>query len=49
MAKLPLEAVKFIVGFIIIGIGLGGSKDTCMVIGKRAACLRTVGNRNPDP
>ncbi len=33
----------------IIGIGLGGSKDTCMVIGKRAACLRTVGNRNPDP
>jgi L(+)-tartrate dehydratase alpha subunit len=33
----------------IIGIGLGGSKDTCMVHGKRAACLRTVGNRNPDP
>ena len=24
----------------IIGIGLGGSKDTCMVLGKRAACLR---------
>ena len=33
----------------IIGIGLGGSKDTCMVLGKRAACLRTVGNRNSDP
>ncbi len=33
----------------IIGIGLGGSKDTCMVLGKRAACLRTVGSRNPDP
>ena len=33
----------------IIGIGLGGSKDACMVIGKRAACLRIVGNRNPDP
>lgn len=33
----------------IIGIGIGGSKDTCMVLGKRAACLRTVGNRNPDP
>ena len=32
----------------IIGIGLGGSKDTCMVLGKRAACLRTVGDRNPD-
>jgi len=33
----------------IIGIGLGGSKDTCMVLGKQAACLRTVGDRNPDP
>ncbi len=33
----------------IIGIGLGGSKDTCMVHGKRAACLRIVGDRNPDP
>ena len=33
----------------IIGIGLGGSKDTCMVLGKRAACLRVVGNENPDP
>ena len=32
----------------IIGIGLGGSKDTCMVLGKRAACLRVVGDRNPD-
>ena len=33
----------------IIGIGLGGCKDTCMVLGKRAACLRTVGDRNSDP
>ena len=33
----------------IIGVGLGGSKDACMVHGKRAACLRTVGDRNPDP
>src|SRR5688572_6312015 len=33
----------------IIGIGLGGSKDACMVLGKRAACLRVVGSRNPDP
>ena len=32
----------------IIGIGLGGSKDTCMVLGKQAACLRVVGDRNPD-
>ncbi len=33
----------------VIGIGLGGNKDTCMSIGKQAACLRTVGDRNPDP
>ena len=33
----------------IIGIGLGGSKDTCMVLGKRASTLRTVGSRNSDP
>ena len=33
----------------IIGIGLGGSKDTAMAIGKQAACLRVVGDRNPDP
>ena len=32
----------------IIGIGLGGCKDTCMVLGKRAACLRTVGSKNSD-
>lgn len=32
----------------IVGIGLGGSKDTCMVLGKQAACLRTVGEANPD-
>lgn len=33
----------------VVGIGLGGSKDTTMVLGKQAACLRTVGNANPDP
>lgn len=33
----------------IVGVGLGGSKDTAMVLGKQAACLRTVGDRNPDP
>ena len=32
----------------IVGIGLGGSKDTSMVLGKQAACLRAVGDRNPD-
>ncbi len=33
----------------IVGVGLGGSKDICAVLGKQAACLRTVGDRNPDP
>ncbi len=33
----------------IIGIGLGGSKDTSMSLGKRASTLRVVGSRNPDP
>jgi L(+)-tartrate dehydratase alpha subunit len=33
----------------IIGLGIGGSKDTCMRLGKEAACLRVVGSRNPDP
>ena len=33
----------------IMGVGLGGSKDTTMVLGKQAACLRVVGDRNPDP
>src|SRR5437588_47609 len=33
----------------IVGIGLGGSKDISMVLGKQASCLRIVGSRNPDP
>jgi L(+)-tartrate dehydratase alpha subunit len=33
----------------IVGVGIGGSKDTCMQLGKQAACLRTVGERNTDP
>ena len=33
----------------IVGVGLGGSKDITMVLGKQAACLRTVGSRHPDP
>jgi L(+)-tartrate dehydratase alpha subunit len=32
----------------IVGIGLGGSKDTTMVLGKQAACLRPVGSHHPD-
>ena len=33
----------------IVGVGLGGRKDVAMTLGKYAACLRTVGDRNPDP
>ena len=33
----------------IMGIGLGGSKDIAMTLGKQAACLRVVGDENPDP
>jgi L(+)-tartrate dehydratase alpha subunit len=33
----------------IVGVGLGGSKDVSMTLGKQAACLRIVGDRNPDP
>ena len=32
----------------IVGVGLGGSKDIAMVLGKQAACLRIVGDKNPD-
>ena len=33
----------------IVGVGIGGSKDACMMLGKQAACLRLVGDRHPDP
>src|SRR2546426_12642921 len=33
----------------IVGLGLGGSKDPCVRLGKEAACLRGGGRRNPDP
>ena len=32
----------------IVGVGLGGSKDACMALGKQASCLRIVGSRHPD-
>jgi len=32
-----------------MGVGIGGAKDTCVRLGKEAACLRTVGSRHPDP
>ena len=34
---------------VIVGMGIGGCKDTTMRIAKEAACLRIVGDRNPDP
>jgi L(+)-tartrate dehydratase alpha subunit len=33
----------------IVGVGIGGAKDTCVRLGKEAACLRVVGSTNPDP
>jgi L(+)-tartrate dehydratase alpha subunit len=33
----------------VIGIGVGGTKDVCVRLSKEAACLRLVGDRNPDP
>jgi len=33
----------------VIGLGIGGCKDTTMRIAKEAACLRPVGDRNPEP
>src|SRR5256714_14302206 len=33
----------------IVGVGIGGAKDTCVRLGKEAACLRTVGRRPPPP
>lgn len=33
----------------IVGIGIGGTADLCMHMAKRAAVLRPVGSKNPDP
>src|SRR5260370_27305762 len=33
----------------IVGVGLGGSKDTSMVSVEQEACLRAVGSRSPEP
>lgn len=32
----------------VVGVGIGGTKDTTMRIAKEAACLRPVGDTNPD-
>lgn len=34
---------------VIVGVGIGGTKDQCVTLGKEASCLRIVGNRHPDP
>jgi L(+)-tartrate dehydratase alpha subunit len=34
---------------LVVGIGIGGTKDICVRLAKEAACLRLVGDRNPDP
>lgn len=34
---------------VIIGVGIGGTKDQCVTLGKEASCLRLVGDRHPDP
>lgn len=34
---------------VTFGIGIGGTKDVCVRLAKEAACLRIVGDRNPDP
>jgi len=34
---------------VTIGVGIGGTKDVSVRIAKEAACLRLVGDRNPDP
>ena len=33
----------------VVGLGIGGCKDTTMRIAKEAACLRPVGDRHPEP
>jgi L(+)-tartrate dehydratase alpha subunit len=34
---------------VIIGVGVGGTKDQAFSIAKQAAVLRVVGDRHPDP
>jgi len=33
----------------IVGVGIGGTADLCMALAKRAAVLRPVGERSPNP
>src|SRR5689334_6287234 len=34
---------------VIVGVGIGGTRDQCVTLGKEASCLRLVGDRHPDP
>ena len=34
---------------IVIGVGLGGTKDQSVTLSKEASCLRMMGERHPDP
>ncbi len=33
---------------VTVGVGIGGAKDTCVRLAKEAACLRVIGDRNPN-
>ena len=34
---------------VVIGVGLGGTKDQSMTLSKEASCLRLIGDRHPAP
>ena len=34
---------------VVVGVGLGGTKDQAVGLSKEAACLRLIGERHPDP
>jgi L(+)-tartrate dehydratase alpha subunit len=34
---------------LVVGLGIGGTKDVCVRLAKEAACLRLVGDRHPEP
>jgi L(+)-tartrate dehydratase alpha subunit len=34
---------------VVVGVGLGGTKDQAVSLSKEAACLRLIGDRHPEP
>ncbi len=34
---------------VVIGVGIGGTKDQAVTLSKEASCLRKIGDRHPDP